>query len=575
MAVTGARLAWSPRPTATPPASWRTTGRACPTSATSPPWTGRGAACRPGQRRVAVPGHLLRRPGAGITEGTRSGLWLHIADGLRHLRPSYVYLENVAALRTRGLGKVLGDLAALGYDAQWTCLRAADAGAPHRRDRLLILAVRPGEAGRLAAAADPGRRELRRRGIPADLAGPPGPAEEARPNGNGIGTPLPAAIALLPTPMAGDFGADKAAGPVRPSGAKRQTGPPDVIIHRLASQDCPSGTGEPGQGRLLPTPDTGCSPNGHGRRGGRPGNGHQSGHGLDVAATALSHAPGSRACVSLVAWGEYEPAIRRWEHVLAHPAPPPAEPGPSGRPRLSAAFAEWMMGLAPGFVTGVPGIPPHPPAEDHRQRRRPPAGRPRPPAADQCRRHPGRARRRHAGRRMNRPVPGPSAPHGRAPCPPGTTPALASRRPVWPRQPHGPPGGPLHPVPSRGVPPCPVRRQRKRTSRSPRADCREQRHLRRIPPDERNHAWPGSSLGTPPATRLRPTTPGRWKTPTANPDPARRNSRTRSPPCPVPAAWAAGSCPPPATACAAARPARPHRARHARPGTRRCGQGGC
>ena len=43
--------------------------------------------------------------------------------------------------------------------------------------------------------------------------------------------------------------------------------------------------------------------------------------------------------------------------VLGCPAPPPAEPGPSGRPRLSAAFAEWMMGLIPGFVTGVPGIP--------------------------------------------------------------------------------------------------------------------------------------------------------------------------------------------------------------------------
>ena len=102
--------------------------------------------------------------GAGMTEGTRSGLWLTIASGLRQLRPSYVFLENVAALRTRGLAKVLGDLAALGYDTQWVCLRAADAGAPHRRDRLLILGVRPGEAARLAAAADPGRRELQRRG---------------------------------------------------------------------------------------------------------------------------------------------------------------------------------------------------------------------------------------------------------------------------------------------------------------------------------------------------------------------------------------------------------------------------
>ena len=116
------------------------------------PGLGARAARRPGQRRVAVPGHLLRRPGAGITEGTRSGLWLHIADGLRHLRPSYVYLENVAALRTRGLGKVLGDLAEIGYDTQWTCLRAADAGAPHRRDRLLILSAAsqpPGPGWRL------------------------------------------------------------------------------------------------------------------------------------------------------------------------------------------------------------------------------------------------------------------------------------------------------------------------------------------------------------------------------------------------------------------------------------------
>jgi hypothetical protein len=151
--------------------------------------------------------------------------------------------------------------------------------------------------------------------------------------------------------MAGDFGADKAAGPARPSGAKRQTGLPDVIIHRLAGQDGQAGLGERGEGRLLPTPDTGCSPNGHGRRGGRPGNGHQSGHGLDVAATALTRAPG-RVGQSPVAWGEYEPAIRRWEGLLGLPAPPPAEPGPSGRPRLSAAFAEERacpLDSSPGY----------------------------------------------------------------------------------------------------------------------------------------------------------------------------------------------------------------------------------
>jgi DNA (cytosine-5)-methyltransferase 1 len=100
-------------------------------------------------------------PGAGITEGTRSGLWLTIAAGLRRLRPGHVVLENVAALRTRGLTKVLADLAALGYDTQWACLRAADAGAPHRRDRIFILARQPAAPRLLPeAAADPGCRGL-------------------------------------------------------------------------------------------------------------------------------------------------------------------------------------------------------------------------------------------------------------------------------------------------------------------------------------------------------------------------------------------------------------------------------
>src|SRR5690242_3998755 len=63
--------------------------------------------------------------GAGIREGTRSGLWLTILDALRVLRPGLVLLENVAALRTRGLTTVLGGLSALGYDTAWTCLRAS------------------------------------------------------------------------------------------------------------------------------------------------------------------------------------------------------------------------------------------------------------------------------------------------------------------------------------------------------------------------------------------------------------------------------------------------------------------
>ena len=75
----------------------------------------------------------------GIT-GRRSGLWTEYARIVRELRPRFVVVENVAALRIRGMGTVLGDLAACGYDAVWDCVPAAAVGAPHRRDRLFIVA---------------------------------------------------------------------------------------------------------------------------------------------------------------------------------------------------------------------------------------------------------------------------------------------------------------------------------------------------------------------------------------------------------------------------------------------------
>lgn len=77
--------------------------------------------------------------GAGL-DGARSGLWTEYARIVRELRPRYVVVENVAALLSRGMGRVLGDLAALGYDATWDCVPAAAVGAPHRRDRLFLVA---------------------------------------------------------------------------------------------------------------------------------------------------------------------------------------------------------------------------------------------------------------------------------------------------------------------------------------------------------------------------------------------------------------------------------------------------
>jgi len=76
---------------------------------------------------------------AGL-EGERSGLWGEYARLIGELRPRYVIVENVPGLLSLGMGTVLGDLAALGYDAVWDCIPAAAVGAPHRRDRVWIIA---------------------------------------------------------------------------------------------------------------------------------------------------------------------------------------------------------------------------------------------------------------------------------------------------------------------------------------------------------------------------------------------------------------------------------------------------
>lgn len=77
--------------------------------------------------------------GAGLA-GERSGLWYEYARIIGELRPRYAIMENVGALAFRGLDSVLGSLSALWYDAEWQDIRASDVGAPHRRERLWIVA---------------------------------------------------------------------------------------------------------------------------------------------------------------------------------------------------------------------------------------------------------------------------------------------------------------------------------------------------------------------------------------------------------------------------------------------------
>ena len=182
MAVTGARLAWCAETdrhaAAVLAARWP--GRAQPRRHHRPGLGGR-AARRPGHRRVAVPGHLLRR--ARRRHHGRNPQWplAHIAAGLRQLRPATSSWRTSPRSAPAASAKVLADLAALGYDTQWLCLRAADAGASTAATASSSSPSGPGRPGGSRLLPTPVAGNFNDGESAGDLAGPPGPAEETRP----------------------------------------------------------------------------------------------------------------------------------------------------------------------------------------------------------------------------------------------------------------------------------------------------------------------------------------------------------------------------------------------------------
>jgi DNA (cytosine-5)-methyltransferase 1 len=110
----------------------------------------------------------VANPDAIGIDGERSGLWSEFARVVRVLRPRYVVVENTPGLLVRGADRVLGDLAGLGYDAEWGVLPAAVFGLDHRRSRVFVVAYPggerlPGDFGGILAAGQPLARHLSRR----------------------------------------------------------------------------------------------------------------------------------------------------------------------------------------------------------------------------------------------------------------------------------------------------------------------------------------------------------------------------------------------------------------------------
>lgn len=286
---------------------------------------------------------------AGMRAGTRSGLWASMCDAIDILRPELVVWENVRGAHSseadsslepcpgcvgdrddgpvlRALGRVLGDLAELGYDAWWCGIRASDVGAPHGRYRVFVFATP-------ADAEDVGHE--RGRGTRPGRTGPENggdaPADASRigwdqwrPESAGIVRGLDAPE--RGSPHAPD--ADSDAVRVESVALAGSSGAPEPGWHGEA----PADSDDDGLTRLGRVHAGERDPDGRGREG------------------------PTRDDAEPTAWGPYAPAIDRWAAALGRPAPPPTELGPKGAPRLSSRFVEWLMGLPAGHVTDVPGI---------------------------------------------------------------------------------------------------------------------------------------------------------------------------------------------------------------------------
>jgi DNA (cytosine-5)-methyltransferase 1 len=273
---------------------------------------------------------------AGKRKGTDDirHLWPFVAGAIRVLRPGHVLLENVASHVSLGLDAVLADLASLGYVGRWGVLRAADAGAPHGRARLFIVATDTDCLGHERGGGAWGRR--------AGFANHSLAAPDADEQGwegcePAQGRHLPSRGA---TPDAAGDGRDE--GRPEPTGI---IGGPDAAVRGDAAADAQGDQGWLSDGDGLSPADADSA----GRSGLQELHGAAPGR---VHGSSRGHLDG---CDDGPDWGPYKAAIREWERVLGRPAPRPTELGRRGQ-RLSPAFVEFLMGLPSGHVTAVPGL---------------------------------------------------------------------------------------------------------------------------------------------------------------------------------------------------------------------------
>ena len=278
--------------------------------------------------------------------GSRKGkederhLWPYVRDAIAALRPVVTVLENVDGHRSLGFADVLADIAEMGMSARWGVVRAADAGAPHGRKRIFIIVTNADGAGLQRSHDSAGTASTRSdRHTQSGFDG-----LTANADGDGHGQQLhTGGMASVEGAAAGgaserqrawgesDAGGDLPAADADSAGgeARRNTGPDSQFIRAQPLGSAP------------PAADADGDRRGKARRTAKAQADRSSG--ADSGCHRISAG---------VEWGQYGPAISRWERVSGRSAPEPTIPGANGRPRLSPIFVEWMMGLPAGHVTG-------------------------------------------------------------------------------------------------------------------------------------------------------------------------------------------------------------------------------
>jgi DNA (cytosine-5)-methyltransferase 1 len=298
-------------------------------------------------------------------------LWPYVRDAIRTLGPSYAILENVRGHLSLGFGDVLADLAEIGFNAEWTVVAAADIGAPHKRERLFIVAhpINTGSQRSIFATENVGGASATSQPAPSsnsdlvanteggagragcdkgEAVGGAGDNEPSRGNQRIVADTDGSGTGLYGSACGQERQPSDASGSevLRPSDGQTCSDRVDsgsaIATDTVSRQDGGLRATEDSFSELAEHSDQPVADTSSGKR--RP---EEHSHLREAIRPATES--GERTSQN---WGQYEPAIRQWEHILGRPAPEPTTVGRNGRPRLNPVFVEWMMGLPLGHVTG-------------------------------------------------------------------------------------------------------------------------------------------------------------------------------------------------------------------------------